>query len=225
MAVIALIVAGGRGERMGASLPKQYMKINGEPIIRKTISVFLAHPNIDAVQVVIHPDNLELYNASIGNLKLLPPIYGGKTRAESVYNGLTALKALNPTNVLIHDAARPFIASEVIDRVLEAFTKSDAVIAGIPVKDTLKLAENNQIKKTINRTNLYQAQTPQGFNYEAILNAYGQVNYNDAAYTDDASIFEALNLPIIIVEGDELNFKITTKKDLELANLIVGKNG
>ena len=136
----ALIVAAGRGSRFGAALPKQYAPLGGEVVLRRTLRVFFEHPAITTVRVAIHPDDRALYDASATGLPALSPVYGGNTRQASVAALLTATAAEPDDAVLIHDAARPFVSHDVIDRVIAALEESAGAIAALPVTDTLKRA-------------------------------------------------------------------------------------
>lgn len=217
---IGLIVAAGRGYRIGGPLPKQYLHLAGQPILRHTITALTRHPGIQAVQVLIHPDDQALYDAATTGLeKLLPVGFGGKERQDSARLGLEALAGLNPATVLIHDAVRPFIALETISAVLASLAHGRAAIVGVPLTDTLKRVEGNIVTGTVSRAGLWRAQTPQGFRFGDILRAH-QLALRTAPetdFTDDAMIAEHAGLPVEMVMGSEDNFKITTTADLARA--------
>ena len=215
-----LVVAAGRGTRLGGPLPKQYLSLGGVPLLRHTIRALLAHSRIGAVAVAIHPDDRSLYDAATGGLdpegrRLLPPVAGGATRQESVRNGIEALAAHRSDLVLIHDAARPFVPPSLIDRLIEALRESDGAIAALPVRDTVKRAENGRIAATLDRSVLWRAQTPQGFRFAAIRDAHPRAAGSDLS--DDAAVAEAAGLSVALVEGSEDNFKVTTMDDLARA--------
>jgi 2-C-methyl-D-erythritol 4-phosphate cytidylyltransferase / 2-C-methyl-D-erythritol 2,4-cyclodiphosphate synthase len=218
----ALIVAAGRGTRAGGAGPKQYAAVGGRAVLRRTLDVFLAHAGVDAVWVVIHPDDRALYDDIAKGLpqKLRRPIDGGATRQESVRRGLEALAAEAPARVLIHDAARPFVTADVIARVVGALDRDSAVLPAMPVAETLKRADAQRcIAGTIDRAGLWAAQTPQGFHFEAILDAHRRAaaaKRND--FTDDAAVAEWAGLPVAIVEGSAANIKLTTPEDLRMAD-------
>ena len=215
---IALIVAAGRGHRASSKLPKQYAKLGNAAMLHHTVEKFLSHPKITHIAVVIHPDDIKLYEDAIGKLPILPPIYGGAERQDSVRNGLEMLTQYNPDNVLIHDGARPFVDHIMIDDLLEGLKSHSGVIPSLPVVDTLKKADqNNMISATISRENLWRAQTPQAFRYQDIRRAHAKTQGQNL--TDDAAIFEAANIPVSIVEGSVENIKITTADDLKQANI------
>jgi 2-C-methyl-D-erythritol 4-phosphate cytidylyltransferase/2-C-methyl-D-erythritol 2,4-cyclodiphosphate synthase len=215
--IIALIMAAGRGTRIGGPIPKQYQSLKGGSILKQSISAFLNHPEVDGVRVVIGVGDEDLYTAAISalnNPKLLSPVIGAQERSASVRLGLESLEQHSPHTVLIHDAARPFVSQELISRVIGALKHHKGVIPAIPVTDTIKRAVQNTIEATLDRQYLYQAQTPQGFDYPTIHSAHQQLQ-NVPNLTDDASLLEHLNIPVQIVDGEPKNRKITTAEDLE----------
>jgi 2-C-methyl-D-erythritol 4-phosphate cytidylyltransferase / 2-C-methyl-D-erythritol 2,4-cyclodiphosphate synthase len=223
----ALIVAAGRGTRASGALAKQYAHIGGVPVLTRTLGVFLDHAGIDLVQVAIGVGDEPLYAsavASLGEGRLLAPIHGGSTRQVSVRNGLRALAPYAPDRVLIHDAARPFLTRDVIDRVLGALGASSGAVAAVPVTDTIKQAgPDNRIAATLDRVGLWRAQTPQGFHFAQILAAH------EAAHaaakddmTDDAAVAEWAGLHVVLVLGSPSNRKLTTVEDLAMANRAAG---
>jgi 2-C-methyl-D-erythritol 4-phosphate cytidylyltransferase / 2-C-methyl-D-erythritol 2,4-cyclodiphosphate synthase len=225
MSNAVIIVAAGRGTRAAGagSLPKQYLKVGGQPVLQRTIAAFLNHDGIKWVQTVIHADDRDLYDevvATFPSPKLLPPVTGGENRQQSVLAGLHALLTHMPRTVLIHDAARPFVSVPVIDRVIEALATHQACLAAVPVADTLKAEAENQaiVAHTVSREGLWRAQTPQGFHFPAILAAHeAAVVAARADFTDDAAIAEWQKLDVALVLGEERNTKLTTMEDFELA--------
>src|SRR6201990_1963570 len=135
----AIVVAAGRGLRAGAGGPKQYRSIGGQPVIYRAMAPFSGHPDVAAVQPVVNPDDIEMFNAAVGGLTHAPPASGGATRQASVHAGLEALAAEKPDIVLIHDAARPFVSQDVISRAIEAAVRTGAAIPTVAVTDTIKL--------------------------------------------------------------------------------------
>ena len=210
--IIALILAAGRGKRVSSHKPKQYCSLpNGNILLRQTLEKFEQHPEISAIQVVIHPDDIESYHQITKKFnKCLPPTYGGKKRQDSVLHGLKTIKSLSPQKVLIHDAARPYISTELISHIIYALNHEDAVIPVIPVTDTIKKIKNQQVDSTLPRETLYHAQTPQGFKFAEIIRAYQK---NTHVMTDDASIAEAAGMKVITIQGDIQNIKLTTQND------------
>jgi 2-C-methyl-D-erythritol 4-phosphate cytidylyltransferase/2-C-methyl-D-erythritol 2,4-cyclodiphosphate synthase len=225
---VALILAGGRGVRAGGGIPKQYREIAGTPLLRLTLEAFCRHPEIDAVGAVIHPDDTGLYEAASAGLSLLPPVFGGATRQDSGHNGLKGLAGRNPDNVLIHDAARPFISAEAISRVVAALGENSAVLAAVRVTDTIKReAADGSVGETVDRNGLWRAQTPQGFRFADILAAHEAAQRDGAGgdLTDDAAVAEAAGHTVHFVEGNEENFKVTTADDFARAERHIAPAG
>ena len=218
---IAVIVAAGRGSRISDfGGPKQYRQLSDKSVLQHTIECFTAHDAIDAVQVVIHQDDHDIYsNAVTAHTKLLPPVTGGKTRQASCRAGINALTPHACRNVLIHDAARPFLSADVISNVLSGISDNTCALPAIAVADTIKRADQNQlVEETVNRENLHLAQTPQGFMWKEIHAAHADAAANsDTEFTDDAAVAEWAGMKTRLVEGDRNNFKITTLQDLEAA--------
>jgi 2-C-methyl-D-erythritol 4-phosphate cytidylyltransferase/2-C-methyl-D-erythritol 2,4-cyclodiphosphate synthase len=215
MSTIALIVAAGRGRRFGEALPKQYQTLLGQPVLRHTATAFLRHPAIDAVRVVIGPDDEALYQDAVGDLGLLAPVRGGAERQDSVRLGLESLAEAAPAIVLIHDAARPLVDDGVIARALAGLAEHDATIAAVPVTDTVKRTDGRAILETVDRTHLWRAQTPQAFRYQAILEAHRAAAGHNLS--DDAAVAERAGLRVGVTLGDETNLKITSPDDLARA--------
>lgn len=216
---VALVVAAGRGSRVAANRPKQYLPLAGRPILARTLTRLVEHPRIDGVRVVIHPDDRSAYAEATKGLALLDPVEGGATRQISVRNGLESLEPHAPERVLIHDGARPFIDEGLVDRVLDALDHHAAAIPAIPVSDTLKRCDNGRIAATVPRDDLWRAQTPQGFRFAEILAAHRAVAAHRALadgseLSDDASVAEAAGLECALVEGCSDNMKVTTSDDL-----------
>jgi 2-C-methyl-D-erythritol 4-phosphate cytidylyltransferase/2-C-methyl-D-erythritol 2,4-cyclodiphosphate synthase len=214
---IALVMAAGRGQRIGGLLPKQYLSLNGRSILEQSITALLRHSNIDAVRVVIGPGDEDLYAHVTSPLlcpKLLPPVRGGDERTQSVSLGLESLGVFSPQYVLIHDGARPFVSQELISRVIGELKDHKGVIPGVAIVDTVKRAPKAMIEGTVDRHALYQAQTPQGFDYATILSAH-RLLQDVPGLTDDASLLERLNIPVRIVPGDLKNRKITIPEDMK----------
>ncbi|MBL4614588.1 MAG: 2-C-methyl-D-erythritol 4-phosphate cytidylyltransferase, partial [Magnetovibrio sp.] len=169
---VALVVAAGRGRRFGGDLPKQYARLGGQTVLRRTLCALLFDDQVDHVCCVIHPDDEDLYAAATEGLDLLPAVHGGATRQDSVRLGLESLEAFSPQTVLIHDAARPFVSSSVIKGVIKALDTHAGALPALPVADTLKRGVDGCIAGTVSREGLYRAQTPQGFRFADILNAH-----------------------------------------------------
>ena len=215
MTTAAQIVAAGRGLRAGGGVPKQYRPVAGTPLLKRTLNAVLAHSGIDLVQVVIHDDDRDLYASATDGLKdarLLEPAQGGPTRAASVRAGLEALEHHKPANVLIHDAARPFVSHDVLDAVLGGLRAHDGAFPAIPVADALW--RMGAPLSAVSRADLIRAQTPQGFRFDAILAAH---RAGDADAADDVEIAIAAGLDVVPVQGDDGNFKVTEAQDFHRA--------
>ncbi len=212
---VVLVVAAGRGRRFGGDLPKQYHDLAGRMVLRHTLAAFATNPEIGAVCTVIHPDDRQLYDMAAAGLNLLEPVHGGATRQDSVRLGLDSLKDLGPAKVLIHDGARPFIDHGTIGRVIRALDHHPGALPVVPVADTLKRGRDGFVTDTVDRSNLFRAQTPQGFRYAEIVAAHHAVI--GLELTDDAAVAENAGLAVELVAGAEDNVKITTAADLERA--------
>ncbi|CAO3445148.1 bifunctional 2-C-methyl-D-erythritol 4-phosphate cytidylyltransferase/2-C-methyl-D-erythritol 2,4-cyclodiphosphate synthase [Azospirillum largimobile] len=213
---IALIVAGGSGQRFGAERPKQYLDLARKPVLRRTVEAFLRHPQVDGVRVVIDPAWRDAYDAAVAGLGLPDPVAGGSSRQDSVRNGLEALAADGAPNlVLIHDAARPLIDEATIGAVVAALDEQPGAIAAVPVADTLKRGKDGVISATVDREGLWRAQTPQGFRFPAILEAHRAAA--GLSLTDDAAVAERAGVAVALVPSKEDNFKVTTPDDLTRA--------
>ena len=213
--VYALVVAAGRGSRFGSDRPKQYLSLGGRMVLHHAVGALARHPRIAGVQVAIHPEDRNLFDRAVAGLEVLPPINGGGTRQGSVRLGLEALAARRPQRVLIHDGARPFPSAALIGRVIDGLDRAAAAIPCLPLRDTIKSAEGGVIRMTVDRSNLWRAQTPQGFHFDVILAAHRAA----AGYelTDNSAVAEAAGLMPLLVDGDEDNLKVTTAEDLAAA--------
>ena len=217
---IALIVAAGSGIRLGGEVPKQYLPLAGRAVLRHSVETFLRHPAIGGVRVVINAEHRALYDSALTGLPMLPPVTGGASRQDSVRNGLESLADLQPDCVLIHDAARPFLTAEIIDRTLAALDDAPGAVVAVPVTDTLKRGHDGRVTGTVDRSALWRAQTPQAFRYADILSAHRQAK--GSAMTDDAAVAEAAGLSVKLVMGADDNIKITTADDLQRAHRLAG---
>lgn len=216
---IALIVAAGRGTRLGGPLPKQYLPLAGRALLRHALDSFTSHPAIDGVRVVYHPDDHEQYCRATEGLEMLTPVPGGAARQDSVRLGIESLAAIEPARILIHDGARPFVGHSLIDRVLVALDHAPGAIPALAIRDTVKRGQDGIICETLDRSRLWRAQTPQAFHFAAIRAAHRACAGRDLS--DDAAVAEAAGLTVRLVEGDEENFKVTTSDDLARAERVV----
>ena len=209
-----IVVAAGRGNRAGSDLPKQYHTIAGKMILRHTLDSLLKIEQLGPINVIIHPDDVALYNSCVSGLELPDPIFGGTTRQESSLNGLKSIS--DSEYVMIHDGARPFVSSDLIDGLrMRLDTGADGVIPALAITDTIKKAHDYIIESTVDRDNLYRVQTPQAFDYKKLMKAYE--NPDIATLTDDASLMEAAGHHLQLSKGCERNFKITTPEDFNKA--------
>ncbi len=226
---IALIVAAGSGKRMkGLDKPKQFTLVNGKPLLIFTLEAFDRNENVDSIVIVANTKYFSEIMEMCNKYKIKKIMYivpGGKTRQDSVYNGLLGCGATANDIVLIHDAARPLISQKIINDNIEACKKYKAVETAIKVSDTIvKSADARTIKGLENREELLQVQTPQTFKYSLILKAHQNARKRmTTPSTDDATLAFQEGKKVHVVPGDKLNFKITTNDDLELFEAIVNK--
>jgi 2-C-methyl-D-erythritol 4-phosphate cytidylyltransferase len=223
MLTAGVIVAAGRGHRLGGDTPKQYASLGRSCALRLCVDRFLSMARIGLLQVVIHPDDLPLYVEALRGVRdprLLAPASGGDTRAASVLKGLEALAPRAPTNVLIHDAARPFVSHDVVWAVIEALDEAPGAFAALPVVDALWVGADNRAQVSVPRDGLWRAQTPQGFHFDRILAAHRE-HGGDVA--DDVAVARAAGIEVRIVLGSEANYKITTGADLARARADVAR--
>lgn len=225
----AIIVAAGKGKRMNTSMGKQYLQIGGRAILYWTVRVFLDHPDIDEILVIIRAEDEALYKTCVGQYidreKRVRVIHGGKERKDSVMNGLKQLDE-KTRHVLIHDGVRPFVRAADIDAVLAGLREYPACICGVYVKDTIKLVdEEGVVRQTPPRSNVFAAHTPQAFRKQDLLDAYRifEERFADEIATDDAFVMEKSGYPIKTVVGSYENIKITTRDDMDLAENILKK--
>jgi 2-C-methyl-D-erythritol 4-phosphate cytidylyltransferase/2-C-methyl-D-erythritol 2,4-cyclodiphosphate synthase len=206
MKLAAILVAAGTGSRFGASAPKQFLTILGEPVIRHAARALIA------AGATLQPvGDAEAIGEALEGLPFLPVVPGGATRQDSVRAGLLALQTHAPEAVLVHDAARPVIPAGTIPALLDALKNAPGAIPAAPVADTLKRATNGVIEATVPRDGLFRAQTPQAFRFDALLAAH---HAGVEGATDDASLLESLGQAVAIVPGSESNIKLTWPEDL-----------
>lgn len=215
MKITAIIVAAGRGLRAGGGVPKQWQSLGGRRIADITFAAFVAHPQIDTIVMVLHPDELDQGAGFPGALIAA----GGADRAQSVRNGLEALSAAPPDLVLIHDVARPLVPLELIDRVIEGLEHAPGAAPALAVTDALWTGAAGQVTGTQDRSGLFRAQTPQGFRYDAILKAH---RAHPGGAADDVEVARAAGLDVQVVAGDERNMKITGPQDFARAAALQG---
>ena len=218
MTISLIITAGGTSSRYGAS-NKLLEKINEKTVIEYCVEKFLPIEEIYEIIISSNAEIIENLKILFKNNRKIKIIEGGKTRQESVFNALKAVQ--NPKYVLIHDGARPLVKTDDIKKVIEKMKSKNAAILAVKTVDTIKkVDETGKIISTVERSNLYNVQTPQGFKFDLIFDAHKKLAGQN--FTDDAGMLEILNKDVYVVEGDYSNFKITTKLDFEnMKNLIV----
>ncbi|MDN5248310.1 MAG: 2-C-methyl-D-erythritol 4-phosphate cytidylyltransferase [Wolbachia endosymbiont of Tyrophagus putrescentiae] len=211
---IALIVAAGVGSRCNTSIPKQYIKLAGKPVLLHVIEKFLSKQYIDHVRVVINENHENLYKQTISSItdsRLLSPVHGGENRQNSVKIGLESIKA---DHVIIHDACRPFVSSILIEKLIEHIDyKYTGVVPAIYVEDTISLIKDGLITSTTHREKLRAIQTPQIFNFEELLSCHQSTK---ELFTDDSSLVLAQGKNVAVIQGEKSNFKLTTVEDIRL---------
>ncbi|KQP09400.1 bifunctional 2-C-methyl-D-erythritol 4-phosphate cytidylyltransferase/2-C-methyl-D-erythritol 2,4-cyclodiphosphate synthase [Methylobacterium sp. Leaf93] len=227
----AVVVAAGRGIRIGGDVPKQYRSVGGRAVLTRTLAALAAHPDLAVIQPVIAADAASFYHACVAELdpvlraKLAAPVEGGATRQQSVRAGLEALAGRSaetgaPGLVLVHDAARPHVDEALIDRALLAGRDHGAAVPGIAVTDTIKIVEDlgtgiGRVRETPARESLRAVQTPQAFAFAPLLAAHRKAAEADLhGFTDDGALAEWAGLDVVVFEGDPRNRKITQPSDL-----------
>ena len=207
---IALIVAAGCAKRFGGTVNKLLQLINGKSVLGHVLEKFTQHPLIDKVCVVVSENILQNYQEALGGFIPIDVICGGASRKDSVRNGLNFVAKYRPQNILIHDAARPFVSGKLISNVVKALEDNEVVDVLMPVVDTLKKFDDEKLV-TVSREDLYQTQTPQGFKFQKIYQLHQN---NSSSVTDDISLFLEKGLKISYVRGEASNYKITFREDI-----------
>ena len=216
-----IIPAGGIGSRLGAEIPKQFLEIAGKPLIWHTISVFEALPEVDLIVIpVVKAWEENLKSLLVGFAKAIKIVPGGATRQDSVANGLLALPEETEI-VLVHDACRPFVTQDLVRQVIAKIKAKGAALVALPSRDTVKEIENGLVLRTLPRERIYLAQTPQGARFALLKKAFLHAQEKGLLATDEAALLEACGIPVYVVCGNFLNFKITTREDLEIARAIL----
>jgi 2-C-methyl-D-erythritol 4-phosphate cytidylyltransferase len=224
MQVFVILPAAGLGTRMAGPQPKQFLSLDGLPILIHSLRAFAAVPRITAIYVAVRQPEIERVQAQIAEYGFADRVHvleGGDNRQESVANALAALPAQPDDIVLVHDAVRPLIDAATIDRTIDAVLQHGAAIVGMPAVDTIKQVERTAhgalITSTIPREFVVLAQTPQGFRYGLLQKAFAEATADGFVGTDEASLIERAGLPVAVVPGSQVNLKITQSGDLELA--------
>lgn len=222
-ALSVILCAGGVGSRMGSATPKQFLMLGDKPVARHSFDLFLGLPEVVEIVVVCDPAYRALFHTEIfSGIRFALP---GERRQDSVYHGLQALSS-ECRMVCVHDAARPFITPELVRCVASAAAEYGAAAAGLPMKYTVKEVNRERLViKTVDRSQLWEIQTPQIMRRELLEKGYEYANARQLTLTDDVSFVEQLGLPVKLVEGSYDNFKLTTPEDLEAAHRMVYGRG
>ena len=224
MKVGAIIPAAGRGKRIGASVPKQFLEIQGRPLLHHTLTVFASCKLIDYVVLVMpRADVDEMGEDWLNKYEIVRKVVvGGEQRQDSVYNGFSSLEE-GTDIVVVHDGVRPFTTPQMIIATVEAAQQHGAAITAIPVSDTVKQAADGFVKQTVSRDGLWRVQTPQAFQYGLLQQAFKKAKKDSYYGTDEGSLVEYLGERVKIVPGSELNIKITRKEDLVLGESLLSR--
>jgi 2-C-methyl-D-erythritol 4-phosphate cytidylyltransferase len=228
MQVFAILPAAGLGTRMAGPQPKQFLSLDGVPILIHSLRAFAAVQRVTAIYVAVRKTELERVEAEVAEYGFADRVHvveGGDNRQESVVNALAAVPAEADDLVLVHDAVRPLIDTATIDRTIDAVAEYGAAIVGLPAVDTIKQVERTAhgalITATIPREFIVLAQTPQGFRYGLLQKAMNEATADGFVGTDEASVVERAGLPVAVVHGSQVNLKITQPGDLELAEFFL----
>lgn len=219
-----MVLAAGQGKRMGAGKNKLFLELNGSPIILHTLHIFLNDSKCSKIILVTHSKEEAAFQKLLSHVagrEKIVFVHGGAERQNSVYNGLK--KADNEKIVLVHDGARPFVDQIVIQQLVELANQKGAAVVAVPVKDTIKRVAKQQVVETIERSSLWQVQTPQAFRVSILRDAHEQAALDQYLGTDDASLVERMMHPVHIIEGSYDNIKLTTSEDLYFAQAIIKK--
>lgn len=218
----AIIVAAGSGTRFGSDIPKQFVEIAGKPLLMHTLAKFEACDEIDEIVLVLAADQIptfEISNFRSEVTKLSAVVAGGSSRAESVKNGLAAVSE-DCSIVAVHDGARPLVSVDEITRTVEKAAETGAACLVAEVNDTIKHVEGGEIVRTVDRTKLRRALTPQAFKVEILRRAFDEFGADESA-TDECYLVEKLGVPIACVEGSSRNIKVTRPEDVVLAEALL----
>jgi 2-C-methyl-D-erythritol 4-phosphate cytidylyltransferase len=224
MNTLAILVAAGRGERMGGALPKAFLALGGEPMLLRAARAFQAAASVDALVAVVPEGQLEAARAMLASIaKLRGVVAGGPRRQDSVLEGMKQAPDGFSGVLLVHDAARPFVEPGLIDAVAAAARQHGAALAVLDVVDTLKRLREGRVLDTVDRAELAAAQTPQGFRFELLARAYEAAFRERVTLTDEAMAVERLGQPVAAVRGSHRNRKLTTPDDLAWAEWVLAR--
>jgi 2-C-methyl-D-erythritol 4-phosphate cytidylyltransferase len=224
--VTAIVLAAGEGRRMAAGTSKSYLPIAGRPLVLRTLDRVFSAQAVEAVVLVVGAGELERCESMLRADSALKDRHwllqvGGATRQQSARRGLERVES-DCDIVVIHDGARPFVSARLIDRCVETAADKGAVVAGLPVRDTIKtVSSDHWIESTPNRSALWEIQTPQAFKRGLIIAAHEWAERQGIQVTDDATVVERIGTPVYVLEGERTNFKITVPEDAWLAEILI----
>lgn len=223
---MVIIVAAGRGSRMGRKTPKQFLELAGEPVLVHTLRGVAACPDIDGILIALPPEEMSsfssLFERAVPSVRI---VAGGGERQESVFNALQAIDRLHTDIIVVHDGVRPLVTGADFSRVIARARETGAAILACPVRDTVKEVEGDRIVRTLDRQRLYLAQTPQAFRADILIEAHERARREGIMATDDAALVERCGHPVVVVEGSPYNIKITWPEDLLLAEALLRLRG
>lgn len=226
MRIVAIIAAAGEGRRMGGTIEKQFLCLQGKPVLSHTLALFDVHPMVDGLILVVSSSQRQALREKVLDpypcRKLLKVIDGGKERQDSVARGV---KALPPECelVVVHDGVRPLLNDELLTSVLESAQKHGAAVAAVPARDTVKRVKEGRVASTLERETVWLAQTPQAFKTGLLRRAYEEAARTQTTATDDAALVELLGVPVHLVLGSAQNIKVTTPMDLVVAETLIAQ--
>lgn len=216
--IAVIIAAAGKGERIGKAVPKQFISIKGKEILEHTINVFRGIEMLDVFLAL--PE--EFVDGAEAKYKVKKVVAGGKTRQESVYNAFKCIDAEQYKWVLVHDAARPFLSAQLLGKVLDQTMISGSAVPVLELSDTVKTVSEDTVTNTLERDTLRAVQTPQGFEYGILKKAFDRANDEDFTGNDESALLERIGESVYTVQGEKINFKITTEEDLDIAKIMMG---
>ena len=224
MRAAAILLAAGRGERLGGDTPKAFVELDGRPLLAYSLDVVRQCEQIEMIAIAV-PEGYSDRAFEIAGPRGADIVIGGPSRQSSVENSLDiVLSDLEPLPeaIVVHDVARPLATSEMFDRVLAGLSDGDGVVPAVPVVDTIKRVYDGKVTETLRRDSLVAVQTPQAFRTEALQRAHSAARREGAEATDDAALLERIGSTVVVVEGDVRNMKVTTPEDLQIATVLLG---
>jgi 2-C-methyl-D-erythritol 4-phosphate cytidylyltransferase len=216
--VSVIVVAAGEGKRFGGAKP--YVLLKGKPILEWALDAFEAHEDVAEVILVLRDDSRKkVYSGRY--TKIVSVVKGGEKRQDSVLSGFRQIDPTKVEKVLVHDGVRPLVSSELIGRIIEAVQEKEAVVPAVPLKDTVKRVDEQEVKQTLEREKLFCVQTPQGFFYSVLKAAFDKAGEENFYGTDEAALVERIGKKVYVVQGDPKNIKITTPEDIKIAEALI----